>query len=342
MSKNILISFLIPCYNSAEYMHICIESLLKANHDLIELIIVNDGSKDDTGKIADSYKVKYPDCITVVHKENGGHGDAINDGIKIAKGTYFKIVDSDDWVDLDALNTLLESIQKEKELPDLYLLNYAYFVGYGNKRKVINYQSIIKENKLLTSKDFKFKELSKNITLHSAMFKLDVIRNSKVVLPCHASYEDNYFVYACLVHTNTFMYINKDFYCYLIGREGQSVSFAQSVRKYKDHLLCSKCINDYFDLMSIKKTDKYKYRLLYHHARLIFCIATLYTRLSKEKEARKQFRLFLKDFKTKHKKMYKKIRHRSVASFLCIPGAFGRWFDRVILWLAKKVVPFDV
>ncbi len=342
MENEILITFLIPCYNSAEYMHICIDSLLKANHDLIELIIVNDGSKDDTGKIADSYKEKHPDCIRVIHKENGGHGDAINDGIKIAKGRYFKIVDSDDWADLDALNTLLESIKNSKTSPDLYILNYAYFVGYGNKKKVINFKSILKENTLLTTKDFKFNDLSKNITLHSAMFKLDVIKKSEVVLPSHVSYEDNYFVYACLVHTNTFFYINKDLYCYLIGREGQSVSFAQATKKYKHHLLCSKSMHDYFDFTSIKKEDKHKYKLLYHHVRLIFCISTLFTRLSKEKDAKKEYRLFLKDFKTKHKKMYRKIRYFSIASILCIPGIFGRLIDKFIFWCAKKVVPFDV
>lgn len=342
MEKNILISFLVPCYNSEAYMNICLDSLLKADHNLIEIIIVDDGSKDKTSEIADKYQSENPDCINVIHKENGGHGDAINDGIKVAKGKYFKIVDSDDWVDLDALNKILKSIQEEKELPDLYILNYVYYVGYGNKQKVINYKSIFEENKILTCKDFHFKDIQKNITLHSAMFKLDVIKESNVVLPKHASYEDNYFVYACLVHTKTFMYINGDFYCYLIGRDGQSVSYANCVKKYKDHILCSKSMNDYFDPMNIKKTNKDFYKLLFHHIRLIFCITVLYTRLSKEKESRTNYKLFLKDLKEKHPKLYKKLRYFSISSFLCMPGAFGRGFNRFILWLAKKVVPFDV
>ena len=161
MEKNVLISFLVPCYNSEAYMHICLDSLLKANHDQIEIIVVDDGSKDKTGEIADKYQAENPDVIRVIHKENGGHGDAINDGIKVATGKYFKIVDSDDWADLDALNKVLEAISNAKEEPDLYLMNYVYYKGYENRAKVINYKSVLEPNKLLTWKDVKFKNLEK-------------------------------------------------------------------------------------------------------------------------------------------------------------------------------------
>lgn len=342
MEKNVLISFLVPCYNSEAYMHICLDSLLKANHDQIEIIVVDDGSKDKTGEIADKYQTENPDVIRVIHKENGGHGDAINDGIKVATGKYFKIVDSDDWADLDALNKVLEAISNTKEEPDLYLMNYVYYKGYENRAKVINYKSVLEPNKLLAWKDVKFKNLEKNLTLHSCMFKLSVIKESGVVLPKHASYEDNFFVYAGMVHTKTVMYIDGDFYCYLIGRDGQSVSYANCVKKYKDHLLCSQSMNDFTDLMAIKKTDKARYKVLYHHIRLIFCISVLYTRLSKEPKSREDFKSFLKDLKAKHKKLYKKLRYGSIAGFLLFPGAFGRGFNRFILWLSKKFVPFDV
>ena len=90
------ISFAIPCYNSQEYMAKAIESILVGGED-VEIIIVNDGSKDRTSEIAHEYKEKYPEIIKVVDKENGGHGDAVNVGLNHASGRYFKVVDSDDW-----------------------------------------------------------------------------------------------------------------------------------------------------------------------------------------------------------------------------------------------------
>ena len=94
-----ILSVAVPCYNSAEYMENCINSLLKGGEDM-EIIIVNDGStKDNTGEIADRLASEHPTIIKAIHQENGGHGEAVNTGLKNATGTYFKVVDSDDWVD---------------------------------------------------------------------------------------------------------------------------------------------------------------------------------------------------------------------------------------------------
>ena len=96
-----LISFAIPCFNSYEYMGKCIESILPGGED-VEIIIVNDGSTDDTLKIAEAYAKKFPTIVRVIDKENGGHGSAVNAGLEAATGLYYKVVDSDDWLDADA------------------------------------------------------------------------------------------------------------------------------------------------------------------------------------------------------------------------------------------------
>ena len=105
-----LLSIAIPCYNSQDYMAHCIESLLPGGED-VEILIVNDGSKDDTAKIADEYAAKYPTIVKAIHKENGGHGSAVNTGIENATGIYFKVVDSDDWVKEDAYLAILEKLK---------------------------------------------------------------------------------------------------------------------------------------------------------------------------------------------------------------------------------------
>ena len=89
-----LITFTVPCYNSAAYMDRCVETLLPAGEEA-EIILVDDGSKDDTGKIADAYAEKYPNIVKVIHQENSGHGEGVNQGIRNASGMYFKVVDSE-------------------------------------------------------------------------------------------------------------------------------------------------------------------------------------------------------------------------------------------------------
>ena len=95
------ITFVVPCYNSQDYMERCLDSLLPCGEDG-EIIVVDDGSVDMTGEIADSYEARYPGRVRVIHKENGGHGSAVNTGIACASGLFFKVVDSDDWVKEDA------------------------------------------------------------------------------------------------------------------------------------------------------------------------------------------------------------------------------------------------
>jgi glycosyltransferase involved in cell wall biosynthesis len=140
-----LLTAAIPCYNSAAYMRKAIESLLVAGEE-IEIIIVNDGSKDDTAKIAEEYVSKYPTIIKAIHQENGGHGAAVNAGLRAASGLYYKVVDSDDWLDPDAfvkVIKVLKEIVAEGQPLDMMIANYVYEKVSENSQKVIDYKSAL-------------------------------------------------------------------------------------------------------------------------------------------------------------------------------------------------------
>ena len=126
MENKKLLTVTVPCYNSQDYMKNCIDSLLPGA-DRVEIIIINDGSTDKTGEIADAYAAQYPDTVKVVHQENGGHGEGINQGIKHATGKYFKVVDSDDKMSEDFIDFLdaLEACDAEGGV-DLMVTNYYY------------------------------------------------------------------------------------------------------------------------------------------------------------------------------------------------------------------------
>ena len=104
------ITFAVPCYNSENYMRRCIDSLLAGGRD-VEIILINDGSTDRTAQIADEYQLAHPDIVRAVHKENGGHGSGVNKGLELARGVYYKVVDSDDWLDQEAYRKLLARVK---------------------------------------------------------------------------------------------------------------------------------------------------------------------------------------------------------------------------------------
>ena len=139
-----LLTFAIPCYNSEAYMEKCIESLLPGGDD-VEILIVDDGSHDRTAEIADAYEKKYPGIIRAIHQENGGHGEAVNTGIRNATGLYFKVVDSDDWVDLDAYRKILDKLREISggdRVLDMFIANYVY-EKEGVKHKKVMRLSLI-------------------------------------------------------------------------------------------------------------------------------------------------------------------------------------------------------
>ena len=121
----------------------------------VEIIVVNDGSKDGTQEIAERYQEKYPTIVKAVEKPNGGHGDAVNCGLEHATGKYFKVVDSDDWVDEEALLKVLDTIKgfvKDESEVDMVIANYVYEKVGMTHKKVIRYDNVLPENQILNGR----------------------------------------------------------------------------------------------------------------------------------------------------------------------------------------------
>ena len=153
-----LLSIAIPCYNSQDYMERCIDSLLPGGED-VEILVVDDGSKDMTPEIADAYEKRYPNIVKAIHQENGGHGEAVNAGIENASGLFFKVVDSDDWVDAQAyekiLDTLREIVGSGQSL-DMLISNFVYEKEGAKHKKVMKYTSALAQDKIFTWSDVRW------------------------------------------------------------------------------------------------------------------------------------------------------------------------------------------
>ncbi len=309
-----LITFAIPCYNSQEYMEHCIDTILTAKDD-IEIVIINDGSKDNTLKIAKAYQKKYPDIIKVVDQENQGHGEGVNQGIRNATGLYYKVVDSDDWVDAKALKQLIRQLkimQKKKQLVDMYIFNYVY--EKDNEQKVINYKSVFPRDKVFTWDNVGHFKVDQNILMHSVLYRTEVLKKCNLELPKHTFYVDNIFVYYPLSYVKTMYYMDIDLYRYFIGRSDQSVNESVMIKRIDQQIFVTKTMTEFFNPYEIENKKLSKY--LVHYLSMMYTICFLLATLGNKKGLKKELFNYLKSY---NYKLYKHIKYCSVATLLRLP-----------------------
>ena len=335
------ISFAIPCYNSQEYMDKAIESILKGGED-VEIIIVNDGSKDRTSEIAHQYEEKYPTIIKAVDKENGGHGDAVNTGLKHATGLYFKVVDSDDWVDESSLMKILETLHKlvdEDKMVDMLFSNYVYEKVGVKHKKVIHYQNVIPQEKIITWKDLGKFQIGQYILMHSVMYRTELLRRCKLELPKHTFYVDNIYVYYPLPHVKTLYYLNVNFYRYFIGRDGQSVNEQNMIKRIDQQIFVNKTMIAMYDMDKIQNRRLRAYMINY--LAIMMTVSSIIAIRSKNPENLEKKTELWKYLKEKQPKIYKKIRYGILGQTMNLPGKPGRKVSSLAYTLANRIFGFN-
>ena len=334
-----LLTVTVPCYNSQDYMENCINSLLIGG-EKVEIIIIDDGSKDNTGKIADEYAAKYPSIVKVIHQENGGHGEGINQGLEYATGIYFKVVDSDDTVSADFPNFLkkLEECEAQGGV-DLVVTNYYYVHSDGVGDRSINYSNALPEGRIFEWKDTKPFLIHQLLTIHSCTFRTETMRKSGEALPKHVFYEDNLMVYKTLPRVQRMYYMNSDLYRYWIGRPDQSVQQNVMSKRYHHQILVTeKCFAScHLDDVEVPMLKKY----MKHELFIMFGISILFTRLNKSDETDAALERMWENCKRFDPKWGNHFRNRTLLWFICLPGTFGRNFSGMIYKIANKVVRFN-
>ena len=336
-----LLSAIIPCYNSASYMDHAIETLLSGGEE-IEIIIVNDGSTDDTKKIAEEFAKTHPNIIRVVNQENGGHGEAVNTGLANATGLYFKVVDSDDWVNEKALCQVMEVLKgliADGKSPDLFLANYVYEKVEAKKKKVINYNWALPKDQIFTWDDIMHFKQSQNILMHSTIYRTKLLKSCGIHLPKHTFYVDNIFVYQPLPYVKTLYYMDVNLYRYFIGREDQSVNEQVMIRRIDQQLKITKIMIESYDLMQIKSVKLRNYMIKYLSMMMTVSSVYLIKEGSEESLVKKQDLWdYLKNY---DKKLYKKIRSQILGRSMNLPGKFGRKIVEAGYNISKKIYGFN-
>ncbi len=305
----------------------CIESLLVGGEE-VEIIIVNDGSKDDTEKIAEEYRKQYPSIIKVINKENGGHGSAVNAGIQNATGLFFKVVDSDDWVKESAykaiLNKLHELIGSDKVL-DMMISNFVYEKEGAKSKKVMRFAHAIPHDRVFTWNEVGHFHKGQYILMHSVIFRTKLLRECNLKLPEHTFYVDNLFVFEPLPYVKNMYYLDVNFYRYFIGRDDQSVNEKVMISRIDQQIRVNKMMIDYVadNKAKIFMNKKLKAYMLNYLDIITTVSSIMLIRSNTEENLQKKKELW-NYLKKKDSYIFWKLRYGLLGSTMNLPGKGGR------------------
>lgn len=335
-----ILSIAVPCYNSSEYLDKCISSLLTGGSE-IEIIIVDDGSTDSTAQIADDYQEKYPDIVKVIHQENAGHGGAVNAGLNNATGLYFKVVDSDDWVNEEAYHKILsalETLVKENNQVDMLISNFVYEKAQAKHKKVMHYRNSLPQDKVFGWNDVKHMGMSRYFLMHSVIFRTRLLIECNLELPKHTFYVDNIFVFQPLPYVKKMYYMDVNFYRYYIGRSDQSVNESVMISRLDQQIKVNKLMVDYFDIRKVQNRKLRNYMLSYLDIiTVVTCILLIRSKRDDEKELRKELLGYIKK---KNYYIYHKLKRR-ITGAANLPGKSGRTLAVTTYKIYQKIYGFN-
>ena len=335
-----LLTVAIPCYNSEDYMEKSIRSALNGG-EKVEVLIIDDGSTDSTLEIAKKYEKKFPSIVKVIHKENGGHGDAVNAGIKNATGIYFKVLDSDDVLGKKAMAKVLNFLEKAVETDmdiDMIITNFMYDKQCVKRKKVMKYKSAMPVEKVITWDDVKFGQ-TQYLLMHSVMYRTAVLRASGLELPKHTFYVDNIYVFTPLPYVNKIYYLDVVFYKYYIGRDDQSVNESVMIKRLDQQYRVTKIMLDDYCAMHITndKLDK----VLVHYFDMMMCVSTIMSIREGSKLRLKDKEELWEHLQLKNPELYKKVRKSVLGRSMNLPGKYGRKTSEFLYKVVQKIFGFN-
>ena len=253
----------------------CLDSLINAkNAHFLDILVVNDGSKDRSSEIGHQYKEKHPDIIQVIDKPNGNYGSTINAGLLQAKGKFVKILDSDDWFDTMALNTMIEQI---KNIDVDVVVTHFSQLGPGHRKEVVRYNTMGYEpylyNHIYALDDILKDGYSRFFLMHALTYRTELLRSIHYTQTEGISYTDTEWATIPIFHAQTICFLNLNVYQYNLDRAGQTMapevlmkSIPQLIKVndrliqyYRDHMMSISTTRSTF----IKRFLENRVRILY-------------------------------------------------------------------------------
>lgn len=238
MNKQLTI--VIPTYNMQAYLHRCLDSLVVSEEYMqqLEVLVINDGSKDNSSAIAHEYEEKYPNTFRVIDKENGNYGSCVNRGLIEASGKYIKILDADDWFDTTEFQRFL--IQLQMVEADLILTDFN-IVDADTMNPSLAYHSSLQIGKVYSIKDCTMEQVGVYM-MHAVTYRTDLLRSIEYIQTTGISYTDTEWTYNPLYAVQNMVYFDFNVYQYLVGREGQTMDPKVMTRTISHHEIIARSL----------------------------------------------------------------------------------------------------
>ncbi len=331
MNEKVL-TIIVPAYNVEDYLAKCVDSMLAAGcNDAIEIIIVNDGSTDGTREMAETYERENPGTVHVITKENGGHGSAVNTGVRAATGTYLRVIDGDDWVDGDAFAALVGRLATTTEDVVVSRYNTVQDVTW----KVMPEDRYDIYNFVDCDKPYTFGEIAEMpyIRIHQLNYRTKLMQEHDITLDEKCFYVDVEYALYPMPYVHTLRFLDLPVYQYRVGRPKQSMNINRMQQYVNDHRLVLSRIFDFYDKVKEEDTSNALLRYLeYELSRLV----VTQTRIWLSFPAMARYRDFIKELgasvKADYPTVYEKIPNRTVR-FLFKHKCLGY---RPISWAVRR------
>ena len=311
-----ILTIAVCAYNMEDYLANCLDSFLIPQSEKLEVLIMNDGSKDRTAEIAEEYQKRYPDTFVLVNKENGGWGSNLNMAVTMAKGKYFKEVDADDWVDREVLDRVVSALCETDV--DMYITSHTFWNGDTTKEYNPDWKPYAgKTMEMKDAGEFYF-------PIWDAAFKTEILRANYVDLPKKVLYTDNLVVLHAVPFMETVHFNEESLYNYRLGRDGQSVDIGSMFKHYKDLLtVWHESVEYYLSLPVERQENKhciakmdYNYRIFmdyFIHMYKLDKPAIRQAMLTMEEDLKRIDSLYKKEGRAKRIKLLRATGFRSVA-----------------------------
>lgn len=264
-----ILTLVIPSYNMEEYLPYCLDSLLvKENLGCLEVLVVNDGSRDRTSEIAHGYEKSCPDVFRVIDKENGNYGSCVNRGLQEAKGKYIKILDADDSFDTANFEKYLAFL-KETDA-DLVISDFAVVDENRNITRMVSHgfpAGCLQMDDICNSQNFS------HIQMHAVTYRRDLLLNLVYKQTEGISYTDQEWTFTPMSGVKTVCFFDRYVYKYLVGREGQTMNPSVKAKRIQDVCLCVYSMSRAYEQYKGRVSERVR---KYFHGRLYYMIKEVY------------------------------------------------------------------
>ncbi|WP_159807554.1 glycosyltransferase family 2 protein [Cellulomonas citrea] len=336
-----LLTVVVPAYNAQEYLRRALDSVVGFGHE-VEIVVVDDGSTDATAAVAQEYVDRYAGQVHLVSKPNGGHGSAINTGLDLATGRYFKVVDADDWLDRDALAEVLATLRtlSDGEQPlDLLVSNFVYEKVGKRTKTAVRYTGALPRGRVLTwSRTRRFAK-RQYLMMHALTYRTALLREVGLRLPEHTFYVDNLYALVPLHRVQTLYYLDVDLYRYYIGRPDQSVQESVMLRRMDQQLRVNLLMLQHVAQTRVR--DRRLRRYLLHYLEIICAVSSiLLIRDGTPASLADKDRLWA-ELRAADPWMYRRVRWSVLGQVSNLPGPAGRRASILAYRVAQRAIGFS-